>query len=198
MQKKYIFILLIILIPGIIYYTHFQNFETMQYKITKSDGNIQIRQYPSFISASTTSNGNRKEAISTGFKILAKYIFGANKNSSNQASKIAMTAPVLQYKLNDEWVIKFIMPKEYSLSNLPTPDDNQIKIQKEEEAYFAAISFSGIATTKTLNEHHKILKSFLFLNNIDTEDEVIYAFYNPPWTLPFLRLNEILIKLKDK
>ena len=60
------------------------------YKVTLSEGAIEIRNYGPMIAAEAEVKGERKAAINEGFRLVAAYIFGANKPNA----KIAMTAPV--------------------------------------------------------------------------------------------------------
>ena len=115
------------------------NVEQPDYKVVTSEENIEIRDYPPMILAEVEVSGERKQAISEGFKILADYIFGNNTSNkkmemtapvTNELSeKMAMTAPVLQELHMDKWKVRFIMPKKYSLvNNNPLAVIHQVQI----------------------------------------------------------------------
>ena len=82
---------------------------------------FQVRQYPPLVVAETRVAGDRKQASSDGFRILAGYIFGGNTprekiamtapvmQSPPVSEKIAMTAPVSQTAVAGAWVIQFTM-----------------------------------------------------------------------------------------
>lgn len=191
--------------------------EQPKYIVVEKEGNKEIRKYKSYIVAKTVINGTYKEAQKTGFRVLAGYIFGKNKskkkismtspvviNNKLGNEKIEMTAPVTitpnkisNYK--DSWVISFSMPSKYSLKTLPIPDDKRIILELVPERYVASYKFSGF-WNESINEK-KAEKLFIWLkkNKKYIIDPVFkFAGYNPPWTLPFLRRNEILIDLELK
>ena len=157
--------------------------ESPAYKVLGQKKNIELRIYPKMILAEVEIKAGRKEAIKNGFKILAKYIFSNN---------IAMTAPVLQTKTSNGWKISFIMPKKYQLKELPK--SSEIKLTAINFGKMAAIKFAGFSSDKNLYKHEKIIRKALF----DNKSQAIFAFYNPPWVIPFLRRNEVLIKYENK
>ena len=181
------------------------------WRSVKKEGNIEIREYAPMIVAEVTTTGERYEAINDGFRILAAFIFGENSvqekiemtapvtQQVEQASsqKIAMTAPVTQEETgkDNEWKVRFVMPKEYTLDTLPKPNDNRIRILKLPAYETAVIRFSGFNTDKSIANQEKILKEWLEKNNIKGSGKPTYAFYNPPWTPPFMKRNEIMIKI---
>ena len=181
--------------------------EQPSYTVLKSEGNITVRQYGPLILAEVEISGPRKEAISEGFKILADYIFGNNTLQekmestgpfTNQLSKkIAMTAPVTQERSMDGWKVRFVMPNKYTIQTLPRPNSNKIHLISVPSKQYAAIAFSGLATDSSIQEHTEELAAYLVRQKLTSTGGVILAFYNPPWTLPLLRRNEILIEIKE-
>lgn len=177
------------------------NVETPKYKILKTEGNIQLRRYDPIIIALVNVNGTRRDAIGKGFRLLADYIFGDNvaqrtisdPAETRESIKIAMTAPVQQQSVDSGWQISFVMPSEYTTGTLPSPTNKLITIRTEDSRDFFTITFSGINSDQNIEKNQNILSKYLEVNNISTSSKPIYAFYNPPWTLPFLRRNEILI-----
>ncbi len=112
--------------------------------------------------------------------------------------KIAMTAPVMEVQAgNQMWVIQFVMPKQYTLKTLPKPNNPAVKIIEKLGKKMIAIRFSGFVTESNLTEHLKVLQQYINQKAIKTSGEPVYAFYNPPWTLPMQRRNEILINLAE-
>ena len=145
---------------------------------------IEIRRYAPRVMAVTTMQGNDDD----GFRVLAGYIFGGNETEQ----KIAMTAPV-QQSMAGESEMAFMMPAEYALEDLPTPDDERVAFE-EAPAYTAAvIQFSGWASADKADEHWQRLRQFLIAEQINITGEPTLNQYNPPWTLPFLRRNEIIV-----
>jgi len=180
--------------------------EQPTYTVVRSFESVEVRDYPSMIVAEVEVSGDRKEAINAGFRQIADYIFGNNSPSqkipmtapvTQQAgAKIAMTAPVSQQAAGDAWKVRFIMPSGYTLETLPTPNNPAVKLVAVPSERFAAIRFSGLAGDETIARYKQLLFDRLAEQALKSRGEVVMAFYNPPWTLPFLRRNEILVKLK--
>ncbi len=179
--------------------------EQAKYTVVEKHGNIEIRDYASLIVAQVEVSGDRQEAIKQGFRMLADYIFGNNIAKKNvkmttpvtqkPSEKIAMTSPVTQTMEGKSWVVRFFMPASYSLQTLPKPNNDAIKIKEISKTRYLVIRFSGTASAKNLSQNQAKLLYFINLNPLKVISQPIYAFFNPPWTLPFLRRNEIMIEL---
>lgn len=182
------------------------NVEQPDYKIISSEENIEIRDYQPTLVARVKIDGSREESIKEGFKILADYIFGNNVKSTKvsmtapvsqqQSEKIDMTTPVMQEGADDQYAIWFTMPSQYTLETLPKPVNPTITILERDQKRYAVIKFSGRPTKDNIAEHEKRLRTYLEENDMKSYIPPIYAFYDPPWTLPFLRRNEIMIEIK--
>ena len=163
------------------------------YVIEASDANIEIRYYNSMILAEVMVDGGRKEAIRDGFRLIADYIFG--NNSSSQ--KIAMTAPVQQQKAKDGWTVSFVMRYQYSLTSLPQPNGDNLWDRAIPSAKYVVIRFSGASTQANLKKHEAVLLDYVAAHRLKILGSIKYAFYNPPWTLPFLRRNELMLQMVE-
>jgi len=145
---------------------------------------IEIRAYAPRVMAVTGMD----EDSDSGFRVLAGYIFGSNA----EEEKIAMTAPV-QQSMAGEKEMAFMMPAEYALEDLPEPEDQRVSF-REAPAYTAAvIQFGGWASAEKADENWQQLRRFLIAEGIDITGEPTLNQYNPPWTLPFMRRNEIIV-----
>ena len=145
---------------------------------------IEIRAYAPRVMAVT----DMAEDSNSGFRVLAGYIFGGNA----EEQKIAMTAPV-QQSMAGEKEMAFMIPAEYALEDLPEPEDERVSF-REAPAYTAAvIQFSGWASAEKADENWQQLRRFLIEEGIDITGEPTLNQYNPPWTLPFMRRNEIIV-----
>ncbi len=183
------------------------NVEQAKYSVVKSDGNIEIRDYPALVIAQFEAAGPREEAINTGFKALAGYIFGDNKAQTELAmtapvtqqanEEIAMTAPVTQQANGDKWQVRFVMPSRYTLETLSRPNNPDVKLKSTPPKRYVAIRFSGMASKDTLESKFMQLREYLQKEGIGYTGDPIYSFFNPPWTLSFLRRNEIMLELKQ-
>lgn len=181
------------------------NVEQPAYQVVSTEQPFELRMYEPVIIAEVAVKGERKQAISEGFSILADYIFGNNAVNEKismtapveqqQSQKISMTAPVSQQAKDNEWVVNFVMPSKYDLDTLPMPNNNQINIRQIPSKLFAVVRFSGSNTNENVYHHEQKLQEYLSVNNIDVLSSPVYAFYNPPWTLSFMRRNEVMIEV---
>lgn len=194
-MSKFIIISTIVLgVLGLAYYFIVENLEDVEmqkYFVEKEDGLIEIRTYEQSIIARTSTDGNYKEASGTGFRKLAGYIFGSNKEDK----KIAMTSPVWMSTNSENSEMHFIMPSEYDIAELPEPVDNAVKLDSFTGGRFAAIGFGGYANDEKLEAYQKKLVEWLVANNYDPTGESFYVGYNSPFKI-YTRRNEILIALK--
>jgi hypothetical protein len=128
------------------------NLETPSYSLVKADNAFEIRSYDPYVVAEVTVAGDRAQASSKGFEILAGYIFGANRSrqKADQPEKMPMTSPVTQEpEANGEWKIRFVMPKSYTLETLPIAKDNRIKFFRLKSKPTWPCAFQGAGVMKT-------------------------------------------------
>ncbi len=164
------------------------------YTVITSNGNIEVREYVPIIIAEVIVSGERKQAIREGFTVLADYIFGNNTENT----KMDMTVPVTQKQDMGDWKVRFVMPKTYDFANLPKPNSKEIVLIQIPSSRFAVIRFSGLATDASIDQHTKKLQAYIFAEKLDAIGEPILAFYNPPWTFPFLRRNEVMLEIRSR
>ncbi len=153
------------------------------------DGPYEVRDYPALVVAETLASGGQKEAASEGFRRLAGYIFGGNKSRRN----IAMTAPVGQTLSADGWVVRFTMPNGFLLPTLPEPADPSVKLSETPPTRFAVIRFSGLAGPEDVATRTVWLSNWIAQRKLTATGPATLAQYNPPWTLWFMRRNEVMI-----
>lgn len=170
-------------------------------------GNVEIRRYSRRIAAQTTVTGDRERALNTGFRKLAAYIFGGNQRRTEIAmtapvsqqggsQEIAMTAPVSQQGSADEgWTIRFFMPSEWTLETLPEPDDADVDLVSVPPETVAVIRFTGDRSPAAVAQQTADLVDTLGANGIEPVGEPVAWFYDPPWTLPFRRRNEVVVPI---
>jgi len=195
------FIAILVIIAG----TIMSHVEQPKYNVITSNNNIEVRDYAPMLLAEVEVTGEQKKAINEGFKILADYIFGNNLSQKKMEmtapvttelnEKLSMTAPVMQEGEDKKWKVRFVMPEGYTLETLPKPNSPSVNLISIPAKRFAVISFSGFASEDNIQLQKKELKAYISEQNIKTIGTPILAFYNPPWTLPFLRRNEVLIEV---
>lgn len=181
------------------------NVEQAKYRVVEKRGNIEIRDYAPMIVAEAEVAGERESAIREGFRIIADYIFGNNLAAqkvsmtapvTQQGSeKIAMTAPVTQLGDGQTWKVRFVMPAGHTMETLPVPKNPAVTLRQIGAKRFAVIRFSGLAGEDSLKHHTEELSEFVKAKNLMPLSAPTYAFFNPPWTLPFLRRNEVMLEV---
>jgi hypothetical protein len=181
------------------------NVEHPKYRVLEIDDNIEIRDYAPMIVAEAEVSGEREAALGEGFRIVANYIFGENASTQKLpmitpvtqrgSEKIAMTAPVTQRGDGHIWQVRFVMPAIYTMETLPKPKNSAVTLIEIPRKRFAVIRFSGMAGGASLKRHTEELSKFVNAKNLRALSGFIYAFYNPPWTLPFLRRNEVMVEV---
>jgi len=177
---------------------HVMAIEEPNFKILVDDGELEIRSYDEYLVAETAVEGSFDTASRKGFRRVAGYIFGENKNASGQSEKIQMTAPVTVKPDNEGWVLHFVMPSNYDMSQLPVPNNNSILLKKIEAHLAAVISFSGFTTDAKIQKKTEELKIWLEKKDFKIAGPQQIARYNDPFTLPWLRRNEIIFKVTAK
>lgn len=192
--KSFYFYILIILFISSLYFL--RNYLTpanqLPYEVLTNEENIEIREYPYFLVAEIKTKEKRSKSLKWSVKILLDYISGNN----SQKEAIPMTTPILQQKINNEWIVSFILPKNYTLNNIPTPNNKNIYFREISPAKYIAILFSGKADNKNITENNRLLKKYCNEYNINIINaSKLLAFYSPPWMIPMLKRNEILYKI---
>ena len=89
------------------------------------------------------------------------------------------------------------MPSKYRMDSLPVPNNNRVRLKEILAKKFVVIEFSGLNSTENVKEHENQLMNYIEGKQIKIIDSPKYAFYNAPWTLPFLRRNEVMIEIKE-
>ena len=155
---------------------------------------FEIRDYQKLLIAETVVESDDFDKMSqVAFRRLADYIFGENQKKE----KIQMTAPVLLDRNSEEktWKMVFILPKEYTLEKTPLPNNQEVVIKTKQEKRFAVVQFSGFLSEDSFDKHTEKLKEWIKSREYKSLSEPIFAGYNPPWTIPFLRRNEVFIEI---
>ncbi len=183
--------------------------ENPKYEVLIAEENIEIRKYRPYIVAKTTVTGEYSKSQNEGFKILAGYIFGDNKSKTKismtapveqeKSEKIAMTEPVEQVKSEAGWTMTFMMPAKYRIDELPVPNDSRVTFEEVPEKAVAAIRYSGSRSEKSNSERAEELRNWIqSKGEYEINGSPRSAGYDPPWTLPPFRRNEMMYDVKKK
>ena len=181
--------------------------EKVQYDVVQKSSAIEVREYKPYRVAETLVDSDFKEAGNAAFRRLFNYISGANQakesiamtapvNQQSASEKIAMTAPVTQQASGDQYAVSFVMPAKYTLETLPAPTDPAVTV-KEIPGYKAAvIRYSGTWNPKRYEVKKAQLETYMKENDLSAVGEPIWARYDPPFQLWFLRRNEVVIPIE--
>ena len=179
--------------------------EQPNYTVVETLGdNVEVRQYETRLAAEVVVTGEEGEARSAGFRKLADFIFGENLTRESIAMtapvsqaalrEIAMTAPVAQAQAGPgQWRVRFLMPNEFTRETLPVPVDSDITILDLPPETVAVIRFSGSRSPTAVHEATNDLLQVIRGGHRHISGEPRAFFYDPPWTLSFLRRNEVAI-----
>ena len=180
--------------------------EEPRYAVAQVLGPIEVRAYGPRIAAETTVGAGELAARSTGFSRLAGYIFGANTSRARIAmtapvaqssEKIAMTAPVAQARdPSGQWTIRFFMPADRAMADLPAPNDPAVRLVDVPAETMAVLRFAGSTAANAVAAKREDLLRALAGTAWQAAGEPVSWFYDPPWTLPWLRRNEVAVRVQ--
>ncbi|CAN6251777.1 unnamed protein product [Urochloa humidicola] len=191
--------------------------ETVPFRVLKREADYEIREVESYFIAETTmpgSSGFDFNGSSQSFNVLASYLFGKNITSEQMemttpvftrkgepsSETMDMTTPVITKKSAGEnkWKMSFVMPAKYG-SNLPRPKDPSVIIKEVPSKIVAVAAFSGLVMDDDISQRESKLRESLKKDTefrVKENSVVEVAQYNPPFTLPFTRRNEIALEVK--
>ncbi|WP_137123693.1 heme-binding protein [Roseomonas sp. HF4] len=177
--------------------------EEPAFAVVEQVGEVEIRRYAPRIAAETEVAGGEEAARNEGFRRLAGYIFGGNARRDRIAmtapvaqargERIAMTAPVAQQGSDGAWRIRFFMPARFTMETLPVPDDSRVALVTVPEETVAVLRFSGVPRPDLVAERGAALAAALEGSAWAATGPVQGWFYDPPWTVPALRRNEVVV-----
>jgi hypothetical protein len=178
--------------------------EEPAYETLERDGALELRRVTAHLVAETTVDSSFKGAGNEGFRRLVRYISGANRSQQKIAmtapvsqsaggEKIAMTAPVAQAASGNGFRVSFMLPAAYTLENAPLPDDQRIDIREVPTREVAVVRYSGTWSERRYREREQALLGWLEARGLSADGPAEYARYNSPFSLPFLRRNEIIV-----
>jgi hypothetical protein len=183
--------------------------EEPSYQASEQEPPFEIRQYAPMLVAEVIVDGTRDEASNKGFRMIADFIFGNNQSQNHESKKIAMTAPVVveaqsiamsapvtvEQSGTGKWRVQFVMPKQYTFETLPKPNNKEVSIREVSGKRYAVNQFSGLNDAQKIDTKTKELQDWLEKKHLKSIGNPQLARYNPPWTLPPWRRNEILLEI---
>lgn len=169
--------------------------EQPDYKVIEQlPGGVEIRQYEARTYASSRVEGTGMEARRQGFRLLFNYITGENKGDE----EISMTVPVATEIEEKEHVMQFFLPSEYNETTAPAPKNPNVSIGTIAPRIEAALEYTGSQSVQRAQQHAILMKQDLENSNWQMKGDIRSMFYNPPFSIPFLRRNEVIVEIKPK
>ena len=163
------------------------DYATAPYKIVRTDGKFELRDYPLLVVAETPMRG-----MDSGFMRLFHFIGG--ENAAKQ--KIAMTTPVfINHAGGTNATMAFVLPATPGTNGIPQPSDPGVTLRQVPAGRFAVLRFSGGRSVKNSTNALAQLTAWLTQEKISTAGEPVFAYFDPPWTLPFWRRNEVMLRV---
>jgi hypothetical protein len=188
--------------------------EEPKYEVRTSQAPFELRHYAPTLIAQTIVEGDMDAASNKGFRLIADFIFGNNLAAgSEQAAKIAMTAPVTvepqsskiamtapvtiepQLGSAQQWRIHFVMPSQYTLANIPKPKNSAVTLHELPSKYFVVHRYSGFNTVARVQEKTDDALAWAKQQSLKVVGTPQLSRYDPPWTLPMFRRNEIMVEV---
>ncbi|XP_077238830.1 SOUL heme-binding family protein [Tasmannia lanceolata] len=194
--------------------------ETPKFEVLQTTQDYEIRNYsPSIIAEVTYDPSELRGNRDGGFTILANYIGVLGQPQNKKPEKIAMTAPVITKTADDTSekiamtapvitqgnggsekkmvTMQFVLPGKYKrIEEVPAPMDERVVIGEEGERKYGVVRFSGVASDEVVEERVERLKKSLERDGFKVVGKFLLARYNPPWTLPVFRTNEIMLPVE--
>ena len=180
--------------------------EEPSFRLQQRDGPFELRNYPALVVAEVAVVGDQGHAASQGFRILASYIFGGNGRRESIAMTASVTlipsrgqaglaAPTIEARGPREWLVRFTMPKPYTIGTLPPPRNPRVRLRAIPPERFAVMRFSGLANPHDAEAKTIALAAWIQARRLKPTGPAALAQYDPPWTLWFLRRNEVMVPI---
>ena len=219
MVKQRPYLASLVLGLGLIWIKPAMAIEEPKYEVVTADAQFEVRHYAPILIAETIVEGDMDAASSKGFRLIADFIFGNNQQSDSdkkakiamtapvtvepQSSKIAMTAPVTvepqaaesSMKTAKAWRINFVMPSQYTIATIPKPKNNAVTLREVPSKDFIVHKYSGFNTVSRVQSKTDEAVEWATKRSYKIIGTPQLSRYDPPWTLPMFRRNEIMIEI---
>jgi hypothetical protein len=181
--------------------------EEAKYQIVQQDGEYSIRHYdPVMMAEVSIKKESYDKSTSKAFGFLFNYISGANQSKQKismtapvlkkpkESEKIAMTAPVfIDQNKTDNWSMSFVLPASFTPENTPSATNPEVHIHLRSAETFAVVQFSGTLSEANRQKYTNLLEAWIQEKGYKQAGLPVFAGYNPPWTIPAFRRNEVQI-----
>ncbi|KQT58060.1 heme-binding protein [Methylobacterium sp. Leaf456] len=166
--------------------------------VERLDRGVEVRAYEPRVAVETDAKGQQD---GEAFGRLFRYITGANRGGARIAmttpvetdgQMIAMTVPVEQ---GASGTMRFYLPRKVAEAGPPEPTEAGVRIVRIPQERLAVLRFSGSAAPEARRQQSGILTQVLDAAGKRTADPPFFMGYDPPFSIPFLRRNEVAARL---
>lgn len=186
--------------------------EEPEYTILTEDDDFEVREYASYVVAETTTQGDYDDAETSAFYRLFDYISGENEGERSLAmtapvlqeaaegEELAMTAPVLIEESSAEkssWTMAFVLPADVTIDTAPIPTNPDVRLREVPAQRVATIRYGGLRSEEKIERYSQQLLEWIEEQGLRPTSEPRYAGYDPPFTIPFLRRNEVQVDVES-
>lgn len=168
-------------------------YESAPYKVVRSDGKFELRDYPALTVVETPAARGGNDADGS-FMRLFRFITGANEGKL----KIAMTTPVFMCSSDSNSTMAFVLSAALKASTVPTPSDAAVTVRELPAGRFAVLRYSGGRNPKKEADSLERLKTWMTSEALIVSSPPVFGYFDPPWTPAFLRRNEVMLRSKEK
>ncbi|MEJ2492594.1 MAG: heme-binding protein [Desulfuromonadales bacterium] len=185
-------------------------YEEPKYQVIEIFADFELRQYEPYVVAETFVTGEFSDVGSPAFRRLFAYI----SEDDRPQGKIAMTTPVIQQpaspvaasgnqedsdsKEAKSYRFAFVMPEDYTLESLPLPENTAVTLREVPARLMAVRRYSGTWSEARYRQNEKRLLDAIRAQGLDRVGEPLFARYNAPFSLWFLRRNEVLVEIRPQ
>jgi DNA gyrase inhibitor GyrI len=162
--------------------------ESAPNRVISRDSNFELRDYPSLTIVETSMDGDS----GTSFQRLFRYISGANSDGE----KIPMTTPVFMAGEKQSRSMSFVMPA--NMKSAPGPKDPALRVTTLPAGRFAVFGFSGSRSAESESNALAQLEAWMKKSGLVSSGEPLFGYFDPPWTPPFLRRNEVMLRVDEQ
>ena len=182
------------------------------YSVLQKDELFEVREYDQLVVVETVVDASFDDAGGIAFRRLFGYISGDNASAAEIAmtapvmaadestpvgEEISMTAPVTGQETPLGWRFAFVLPADYTLATAPLPGNPEVRLEQVPAKKVAVVRYSGSWSEAGFARNVQLLQQWMSQNQLEAEALPRVAGYDPPWTLPFLRRNEVMIDIKS-
>jgi len=165
------------------------HYESAPYQVVRASGQFELRDYPQLTLVETPMaavNGDNNS-----FMRLFRFIGGGNAAKQ----KIAMTTPVFMAGSSSNATMAFVLPAKMGPGEVPRPADAAVQVREVPAGRFAVLRFHGGRNARNEAASLRQLRAWMQTETLAETGGPVFGYFDPPWTLPFLRRNEVMLRV---